>query len=213
MIETKDQFDDIKTRSADLYASWISDKKTSDIVKKLITDDLENIYKATLKLFENLLKDPPPSDQSKSLFKDGDDCNNTKDSPNSPPSSPPPARTSSSGPSRPTTPAVNPVNPPSQPKCNSVPAGHIQDAHKDVVYRESIFFCNKYATTVVKGPKVSIAKEFDPRIHPGNDATDDNMEFKVNSVDSCPAPDGYNLGEPVKGKKCADILFTAWNNC
>lgn len=65
----------------------------------------------------------------------------------------------------------------------------------------------------MKTPKVSIAQEFDPRIHPGNDAKDDNMEFKVNSVDNCPAPDGYNLAEPVKGNKCSDILFAAWSNC
>lgn len=109
---------------------------------------------------------------------------------------------------------MRPVIPPSQPTCNPKPNGHYQDAHLDAVVAASKAFCRRSGNKVVRTESVRIGFEEVPRRHPlGNDAADDNYDFKINSVDGCPAPAGYNLAEPVKGVTCEKIKDTAWTNC
>lgn len=61
--------------------------------------------------------------------------------------------------------------------------------------------------------KVRIGFEEVPGPVLGNDRADDNYDFKVASVDGCPAPGGYNLAEPVKGTSCETVMDTAWEHC
>ncbi|MCJ1383854.1 hypothetical protein MMC17_006968 [Xylographa soralifera] len=118
------------------------------------------------------------------------------------------------GSSGPTGPVVQPAIPPTQPVCNAKPSGYYQDAHSGAVHVAAKAFCRKDATTVVRSKFMRIGFEEVPTRHPsGSDAADDNYDFKINSVDGCPAPNGYNLKEPVRGTTCEDVMYTAWSHC
>ncbi|MCJ1417494.1 hypothetical protein MMC32_003838 [Xylographa parallela] len=124
---------------------------------------------------------------------------------------------------------VKPINPPSAPSCFPSPTAHVQDAHEGYEHDAANAFCKHYATNI-RRDKVDTEKEEKPWLHQGDDATDDNAsalppreifyhangaqyEFKIKSLDGCPAPDGYNLDEPIKGYKCETILVNAWKTC
>ena len=215
MIESKEQFDEEKSRLTKAYAGFIKDdKKSAKAVERHFDDKIDILYKRAVTMLEKVLENPPPEDVKDSPFKE-DDCNNTKDTKNPPDSSqssqPPPP------PLQPTTPTVNPVIPPSAPTCAPVPAGHYKDAHETVEKHAARWFCDKYANDMAQGPSVNIAQTYFPsavqahRSH--NDREDDNYDFKITSVDQCSMPGGLNLAEPVSGSKCQDIMISAWKDC
>lgn len=114
------------------------------------------------------------------------------------------------------TPPINfpPVNPPSPPTCKPKATGHYQDFHETAVRSATRAYCHRFADGVVHAKEKHNSEELKPRgAPPSNDRKDDIYDFKLNSVAHCPAKDGYNLKEPVKGFKCEDILFSAWRNC
>lgn len=45
-----------------------------------------------------------------------------------------------------------------------------------------------------------------------NDPGDDQFLASIISVDGC-VSDGYNLGEPLTGVKCEDIMYDCWKMC
>lgn len=45
-----------------------------------------------------------------------------------------------------------------------------------------------------------------------NDQGDDQFLASILSVDGC-VSDGYNLGEPLAGVKCEDIMYKCWKKC
>ena len=124
---------------------------------------------------------------------------------------------------------IKPVDPPSAPRCFPSPRAHVQDAHEGYEHKAARAFCQRFANGVRRN-KVNTGKEEIPVIHTGDDAADDNAsatpsrksfyyangtqyEFKIKSIDGCPAPDGYNLNEPIKGYKCEKILVDVWKTC
>jgi len=109
---------------------------------------------------------------------------------------------------------VKPVIPPSQPTCNPTPNKHYEDSHEQMVHSASRAFCKRFADKTVLDKQVRIGENENPAFTPpGNDAADDHYIFKIRSVDGCPASNGYNLRNPVKGSTCEDVMFTAWKHC
>ena len=108
-----------------------------------------------------------------------------------------------------------PAIPPSQPICNPRPNGHYQDSHDYEVHALSKKFCLAKGNKVVRGNQVRIGFEETSGLRrPGNnDRAYDNYDFKIPPVDGCPAPNGYDLAQPVKGATCESIMFDAWSKC
>ncbi|MCJ1438653.1 hypothetical protein MMC27_008043 [Xylographa pallens] len=196
----------LKDNADDFYALVGSDNGKG--VPRLLGD-----YSKTLKS-TNILKIILIPDKKPSLlFEIGADSQTS--TPN-PPGSPP-------------TGTIKPVNPPSAPSCFPSPTAHVQDAHEGYEHEAAKVFCTHYAKDIRRN-KVDTEKEEKPLLHQGDDAADDNAsaiplsesfyyangvqyEFKIKSIDGCPAPDGYNLDEPIKGYKCETILVNAWKTC
>ncbi|KAL9033453.1 MAG: hypothetical protein Q9214_007508 [Letrouitia sp. 1 TL-2023] len=115
-------------------------------------------------------------------------------------------------------PTVAPVDPPSQPSCYPSPSGKYQDSHEDNMQTAAGSFCNKFAKDVSHDATVDIDKtgwaDADDQFWDANDYNDDVYEISIKNIDGCvPGDAGFDLGEPVTGQKCKDILVGTWTGC
>ncbi|KAG6988919.1 hypothetical protein G7Y79_00068g096180 [Physcia stellaris] len=137
-------------------------------------------------------------------------------------SAPPP--TTSSPPSPTTTtpepsPTVAPVDPANtdSPDCFPIPEGHIFDTHESAVKQATKYFAANYAQTIIAasdGP-VNVTQYLNHGLSDNpfdnNDLGDDQFLASILSVDECHSD--YNLGEPLTGLKCEDIMYHCWKSC
>ena len=126
---------------------------------------------------------------------------------------------------------VPPVDPPSKPDCVANPPTKPKDAHEERETGAAGFFCETYAKdTVQQAPDIHKTVTWTTEIvditgnveiigkdytGDGTTSEDDIYDMSVTAVKDCKPPgDGsFNLGEPVKGHKCLDIMKDAWKTC
>ena len=111
-----------------------------------------------------------------------------------------------------------PAIPPSQPVCNPNPIGHYHDSHEGTIREATRTYCSLFAKKIVHAKSENNEEDFKPGWKPlmnvsGHEGRDDIYDFRLKSVAGCPAPQGYNLNEPIRGVKCEDLLFNAWKKC
>ncbi|KAL9609171.1 MAG: hypothetical protein Q9167_006048 [Letrouitia subvulpina] len=210
MKQTKAQFDEVKDKAGNSIQNMIMDEDQGQKVAKHFKEEIDRMYDRAIEELERVLKDPPADNDKDSIFK-SEDCKNTKDSPDTAPAS------------------TQPIDPPSQPSCFPNPTDHVRDAHEANVDRCASFFCSKYGKDTLPGPKIDVEHAVAPKLisagrgsilvgadYGGDDPhMDDIYDISIKSIDNCtPVGDGkFNLGEPVGGHQCKDILHDAWKNC
>lgn len=136
------------------------------------------------------------------------------------------SRTTSLTTPAPAIPTVAPVDPPSAPTCAPNPTAAIKDSHENELKKAATFFCTQYASnTVLVGPVdneqmvvsgvISEGRENVDmaRLYTGTQNEDDVYNISVKSVPNCTPDGGFDLGTPVTGNKCSDILHSAWKKC
>ena len=124
------------------------------------------------------------------------------------------------------------ADPPAPAVCASPPTlPGAKDANPDKAKRVATQFCNLYAKDavdstglkdVIKGVEKTLwvtenqmggrtieqVQEWTRK-----DAQDDVYTLSIKAVDGCDANGKVNVGEPVKGHACADVVFHAWKDC
>lgn len=225
MKQTKAQFDEVTGKATSTIEGFIKDKDSGSKIAKHYTDEVNRIYNKAITELERVLKDSPPDDKKDSIFK-AEDCKNTKDSPNSPPTGASATPTTPAAPTRAPSATVAPADPPARASCVANPTTPVKDSHEDELKKAAAFFCSDYASSTVTASSVNIAQTVISgtltegkqavdvaRLYTGTANEDDVYEISVKSVDGCTPVGGYNLGTPVAGNKCPDILHSAWKQC
>lgn len=230
MIQTEDQFNEVRDKACQAIQAFIMDEDQGEKVAQHYKDEIDAIYARTTAELERVLEDPPADNDKDSIFKK-EDCNNTKDSPDTAPGSSSGSNptTPSPTPSPTSSPTVAPVIPPNTatPSCVPTPATKPKDSHEDELDRAIKFFCDGYANSIVTTPNVNVAQTVVSgvvsegresidiaRLYTGTENEDDVYNFVVSSVDNCSTnPPGFNLGTPAPKFACADLMYDAWKNC
>lgn len=99
-----------------------------------------------------------------------------------------------------------------------IPDGHIYDTHENAVKEATSYFAENFAQKIVAsedGP-VNVTKYLNHGVSmdpfDNNDQCDDQFIASILSVDGC-KNDGYNLGEPLTGFKCEELMYDCWKKC
>lgn len=84
MIQTEDQFNEVRDKACQAIQGFIEDKGQSEKVAQHYKDEIDTIYARTTTELERALADPRADNDKDSIFKK-EDCKNTEDSPDTAP--------------------------------------------------------------------------------------------------------------------------------